>query len=79
MTEEQKDLPSPKEQAALMPTDPGVYLMKNQAGVIIYIGKAKVLKNRVKSYFVKQKDRPNRLKHLINKIHKIEAVWFLRL
>lgn len=61
-----------KEQAALMPTEPGVYLMKNQVGVIIYIGKAKVLRNRVKSYFVKQKGRPNRLKHLIKKIVKID-------
>ena len=34
-----------------LPTKPGVYLMKDDAGEIIYIGKAKVLKNRVRSYF----------------------------
>ena len=36
---------------AILPEDPGCYLMRNSAGVIIYVGKAKVLKNRVKSYF----------------------------
>ena len=36
---------------AELPERPGVYLMKNASGKIIYIGKAKVLKNRVRSYF----------------------------
>ncbi|WP_029192170.1 excinuclease ABC subunit UvrC [Paenibacillus harenae] len=36
---------------ALLPDQPGCYLMKNGDGVIIYVGKAKVLKNRVRSYF----------------------------
>lgn len=34
-----------------VPTDPGCYLMKDMSGVIIYVGKAKNLKNRLKSYF----------------------------
>ena len=40
-----------KRKAANLPLSPGVYLMKNSAGTIIYIGKAKHLKNRVSSYF----------------------------
>ncbi|PYI53846.1 excinuclease ABC subunit UvrC [Paenibacillus flagellatus] len=36
---------------ALLPDKPGCYLMKNRDGTIIYVGKAKVLKNRVRSYF----------------------------
>ncbi|MDF2926214.1 MAG: subunit of excinuclease [Paenibacillaceae bacterium] len=36
---------------ALLPDNPGCYLMKNAEGTIIYVGKAKVLKNRVRSYF----------------------------
>ena len=40
--------------AQQLPLTPGVYLMKNSAGTIIYIGKAKALKNRVSSYFVAQ-------------------------
>jgi excinuclease ABC subunit C len=38
---------------ANLPTDPGVYFYKNAKGKIIYVGKAAVLKNRVKSYFQK--------------------------
>ena len=40
-----------KDKLALLPTDPGCYLMKDKNGVIIYVGKAKNLRNRVKSYF----------------------------
>ncbi|MDF2535379.1 MAG: uvrC [Bacillales bacterium] len=36
---------------ALLPDNPGCYLMKDRQGTIIYVGKAKVLKNRVRSYF----------------------------
>lgn len=40
-----------KEKLALVPMLPGCYLMKNDKGTIIYVGKAKILKNRLKSYF----------------------------
>lgn len=40
-----------KDKLALLPNDPGCYLMKDQQNQIIYVGKAKNLKNRVKSYF----------------------------
>ncbi|HET7656874.1 MAG TPA: excinuclease ABC subunit UvrC [Bacillales bacterium] len=40
-----------KGKLAVLPDQPGCYLMKNQHGKIIYIGKATVLKNRVRSYF----------------------------
>ena len=40
-----------KEKLALVPTKPGSYQMKNKDGLIIYVGKAKNLKNRLKSYF----------------------------
>lgn len=40
-----------REKLALVPTKPGSYQMKNRDGVIIYVGKAKNLKNRLKSYF----------------------------
>ncbi len=63
-----------KDQAAMMPNEPGVYLMKSQAGIILYIGKARILRNRVKSYFIKQKGRSLRLKHLIRQIIKIDYV-----
>lgn len=40
-----------KEKLALLPDQPGCYLMKDAQGQIIYVGKAKILKNRVRSYF----------------------------
>ena len=40
-----------KERIRSLPDNPGVYIMKNAAGEIIYIGKAVVLKNRVRQYF----------------------------
>ena len=40
-----------KEKLSLLPNKPGCYLMKNKDGIIIYVGKAKKLKNRVSSYF----------------------------
>ena len=39
------------EKLKMLPTDPGVYIMKNAEGTVIYVGKAKNLKNRVKQYF----------------------------
>ncbi len=41
-----------KNKLALLPSSPGCYLMKNKDGVVIYVGKAKKLTNRVHSYFV---------------------------
>lgn len=41
-----------KNKLSLLPSSPGCYLMKNKEGTVIYVGKAKKLKNRVHSYFV---------------------------
>lgn len=43
-----------KEKLSTLPSEPGVYLMKDENGTIIYVGKAINLKNRVRSYFRKQ-------------------------
>ena len=40
-----------EEKLSILPHLPGVYLMKNSSGTIIYVGKSKNLKNRVSSYF----------------------------
>lgn len=45
-----------KEKLAILPQKPGCYLMKNKQGTIIYVGKAKVLKNRVNQYFTGSHD-----------------------
>lgn len=46
-----------KLQVASLPDAPGIYKFSNAAGVLIYVGKAKSLKKRVSSYFVKQHNR----------------------
>ena len=46
-----ENMPALRDKAARLPLQPGVYLMKNSSKNIIYIGKAKVLKNRVNQYF----------------------------
>ena len=43
-------------QLKILPEKPGVYLMKNSLGEIIYVGKAKILKNRVRQYFQQNKN-----------------------
>ncbi len=55
-----------------IPTDPGIYLMKDLDGKIIYIGKAKNLKKRVKSYFLKNQNYKTR--KLVENITNIEFV-----
>ncbi|ADM71672.1 UvrABC system protein C [Paenibacillus polymyxa E681] len=48
---QEKALENIRHKLALLPDASGCYLMKNSEGTIIYVGKAKVLKNRVRSYF----------------------------
>ena len=45
-----------KEKLMFLPDQPGCYLMKDRQGTVIYVGKAKVLKNRVRSYFTGSHD-----------------------
>ncbi len=62
-----------KESLKLLPEAPGVYLMYDNSDNIIYIGKAKVLKNRVKSYFSKKHDTP-KLKVMVPQIIRFEFI-----
>ncbi|QTH39939.1 excinuclease ABC subunit UvrC [Cohnella sp. LGH] len=57
---------------ALLPDQPGCYLMKNEEGKIIYVGKAKVLKNRVRSYFNGSHD--GKTQKLVSEIRDFEYI-----
>jgi excinuclease ABC subunit C len=57
-----------------VPRQPGVYLFKDDKGAIIYIGKAKILRNRVRSYFQKQKYQTPKNQTLVRKIDDIEWI-----
>ncbi len=63
-----------KEQLKKLPENPGVYLMKDQWGNIIYIGKAKVLKNRVTSYFRGIQSHPPKVKAMVSVIDEFEYI-----
>ncbi len=63
-----------KEKLALIPDKPGVYLMKDEYGQIIYIGKAISLKKRVKSYFLASAKHLPKTKALVKHIKDIEYI-----
>ena len=57
-----------------LPEKPGVYIMKNSLGEIIYVGKAKVLKNRVRSYFQNSKNHSEKVKVMVKNISEFEYI-----
>ena len=63
-----------EERVKELPENPGVYIMKNQSGEIIYVGKAKNLLNRVRSYFSKSANKEIKTSHLVKKINSIEVI-----
>ncbi|MDR1473583.1 MAG: excinuclease ABC subunit UvrC [Lactobacillales bacterium] len=61
-----------KEKLSLLPSNSGCYLMKDKSGTIIYVGKAKILKNRVRSYFVGSHN--TKTERLISEIADFEII-----
>ena len=61
-----------KEKLAILPDNPGCYLMKDRQGTVIYVGKAKVLKNRVRSYFTGSHD--GKTQRLVSEITDFEYI-----
>lgn len=59
---------------AVLPNRPGVYLMRDDKGKIIYVGKAVVLKNRVRSYFRNLAAHTPKVKAMVAKIDDIETI-----
>ncbi|MBR6889017.1 MAG: excinuclease ABC subunit UvrC [Selenomonadaceae bacterium] len=63
-----------QEKLKTLPDAPGVYLMKDARGKIIYVGKARVLKNRVRQYFQANKNHGAKVKAMVAKIADFETI-----
>ncbi len=63
-----------KQRANRLPTTPGVYIMKNKSGEIIYIGKAKSLKNRVTQYFGAGNHHTEKVRKMVSLVDDFEYV-----
>lgn len=57
-----------------LPDNPGVYLMRNSLGEVIYVGKAKNLKNRVRQYFQNSKNHSEKVKAMVKNISEFEYI-----
>ncbi|MGG6313063.1 GIY-YIG nuclease family protein [Paenibacillus macerans] len=55
-----------------LPASPGVYLMKDAAGGVIYVGKSKNLKQRVRSYFHESRARSAKVERLVHNVKDLE-------
>ena len=63
-----------EEKLKTLPEKPGVYIMKDATGKIIYVGKAIILKNRVRQYFQKNKNHGAKVKAMVAKIADFETI-----
>ncbi len=57
-----------------LPRSPGVYFHKSASGEVIYVGKAAVLRNRVRQYFQDSRGRDNKTMALVAEIHDTDWI-----
>ncbi len=63
-----------KNKAHRLPSEPGVYIMRNEQQEVIYVGKAKRLKNRVSSYFVDSSSHSIKTRTMVSKIFDFDVI-----
>ena len=63
-----------RKKAMALPLLPGVYIMHGKDGEIIYIGKAKALKNRVSQYFGSQNNHPEKVRRMVDNVDDFEYI-----
>jgi len=64
----------PREKAAALPESPGVYLFKDAGGTVLYVGKARSLRNRVRSYFLESRWADAKTGSLAREIADLETI-----
>lgn len=70
----EKHIKELRAKAMALPLEPGVYIMKNKDGEIIYIGKAKKLKNRVSSYFGSQNNHSDKVRRMVSQVETFDYI-----
>lgn len=63
-----------RKKAMALPLLPGVYIMRDKSGGIIYIGKAKALKNRVSQYFGSQNNHAEKVRRMVDNVDDFEYI-----
>ncbi len=63
-----------RKKSMALPLSPGVYIMRNKSGKIIYIGKAKALKNRVSQYFGSKNNHPEKVRRMVENVDDFEYI-----
>ena len=63
-----------REKVRRLPKEPGVYIMRDKAGKIIYIGKAKALRNRVSSYFRSVEKHLEKVYRMVENVYDFETI-----
>jgi excinuclease ABC subunit C len=74
LTEQEKHKKELRARAMRLPLSPGVYLMRDKTGKIIYIGKAKALKNRVSQYFGSEKNHDTKVRRMVANVETFEYI-----
>lgn len=67
-------IPYLRKKSMKLPMNPGVYIMKNKSGEIIYIGKAKMLKNRVSQYFGSQNNHTLKVRKMVENVYDFDYI-----
>ena len=63
-----------REKARSLPLAPGVYLMQNESGEVIYVGKAKKLRNRVSQYFVDLASHNTKTRRMVSQVDRFDVI-----
>lgn len=74
LTEQDKHKKELRARAMRLPLSPGVYLMHDKTGKVIYVGKAKALKNRVSQYFGSEKNHDAKVRRMVANVDTFEYI-----
>ena len=67
-------LPLVEQRLQATPERPGVYLMKDPRGTVLYVGKASILRNRLRTYFGSRANQPSKIRRMMGHLHDFEYI-----